>query len=184
MKRITFGWAGTTREKSSHMVVQKKWQTFCRQQIKSIHLFWPSDATWQHISASTLDPINGLLSDNIKPLPEPKLTNHSWVHTHIYICSTLIPGLNSLKPSHTIWHNGTWSTLVQVMTCRLLTAPSNPWTNKCVVKWTLGNKRQWSLNQKTFFLVKIHLKLLFAKWLPFCSGTKFKSLQEEYGSWY
>ena len=37
--------------------------------------------------------------------------------------------VNSLWPSDTIWHHGTWSTLVQVMACCLM-APSH-YLNQC-----------------------------------------------------
>ena len=53
-------------------------------------------------------------------------------------------------------------------------APSY-YLNKCwvIVNWTLNNKLQWHFSRNTnfsFSFQKIHLKISFAKWRPFCLG--------------
>ena len=41
----------------------------------------------------------------------------------------------------------------------------------CIVDWTIMNKLQWNSNQnKIKFIQKMCLKLLYAKWWPFCPG--------------
>ena len=45
--------------------------------------------------------------------------------------------------------------------------------NQCwlIVNWTLWNKLQWNWNQNSnFSFLKMYLKMLSAKWRPFCSG--------------
>ena len=68
--------------------------------------------------------------------------------------------------SDAIWHQTSWSLLVQVM------APIH-FISYCwiFVKWTLGNKLNEILFEIHQFLCeKMHLKMLSAKWCPFCSG--------------
>ena len=52
--------------------------------------------------------------------------------------------------------------------------------NQCwiIVNWTLRNKLLWNFNQNTkLFIPKMHLKISFAKWRPFCrEGDDLKFL--------
>ena len=43
-----------------------------------VNSLWPSDDIWQYRSGSPVAQSNGLLSDGIKPLPEPMLISHQW----------------------------------------------------------------------------------------------------------
>ena len=57
----------------------------------------------------------------------------------------LAPYLNSLWPSDTIWHQGSGSTLAQVMAC-CLTAPSH-YLNQC---WLIISEVQWHSSEGNF----------------------------------
>ena len=77
--------------------------------------------------------------------------------------------VNSLRPSDAYmcrWTRLHWfrSWLVAWMT------PSH-YLNQCwsIVNWTLRNKRQWNFNRNSYVsFKKMHLKMLPAKWWPFC----------------
>ena len=53
-----------------------------------------------------------------------------------------------------------------------LPAEFNHITNQCwlIVNWALRNKLQWNANQNTKQFMKMHLKMLSAKWLTFWEG--------------
>ena len=59
--------------------------------------------------------------------------------------------VNTLWPSDDIWCHRTWSTLVKVMACCLIT-PSHYLTHWwLIVKWTPGNNIHWNYNQHLNF---------------------------------
>ena len=73
-----------------------------------------------------------------------------------------------------LWHHGTWSTLVQVMTS-CLTAPSH-YLNQCWLSIipipTNCNEILFKIKMKIYNLSsrKMHLQMSTTKWLPFSSG--------------
>ena len=61
------------------------------------------------------------------------------------------------------------SLLVQIMACRLFGAKPllNQWW--IIVNWTLRNNFKWNfIKLQNFLFAKMHLKILSAKWRPFC----------------
>ena len=54
--------------------------------------------------------------------------------------------LNSLWPSNARWHHRIWSTLVNVMACRLM-APSQSFLNQC---WLISSEVWWNLFEGNF----------------------------------
>ena len=64
-----------------------------------------------------------------------------------------------------------WSSVDSGCACL---APSH-YQHQCwvIVNWTPGNKFQWNLSKnKIVFIKKMHLKMIAAKWWPFCLGLK------------
>ena len=78
--------------------------------------------------------------------------------------------VNLLWPRDTILCHTTWSSLIQVISCRLFgTKPLLTYQKLFIVEWTHGNKFQTNLNHNTkVFFEKIHMKMLSAPCPPFC----------------
>ena len=79
--------------------------------------------------------------------------------------------LNSLRPSDAYMRQYNIPTLLQIMACRLSgTKPlSEPVLPYCHL--TLRNIFQWNLFKiRRFSFKEMHLKMLSAKWRPFCLG--------------
>ena len=72
----------------------------------------------------------------------------------------------------------TGSALHQEMACHLV-APSH-FFNQCwlIVNWTFRNKPQWnSIKIHNFPCMKMHLKMSFGKWRPFCPGVNINLIR-------
>ena len=95
-----------------------------------------------------------------------------WLHALVDMSS--LTGVYSSPLSAAYMRQWIGSALVQIMACRLLsTKPlSEPMLGYCQLDpweqiWNFG---EISIKIQNFSLVKMHLKILSAKWQPFCPG--------------
>ena len=89
-----------------------------------------------------------------------------WISTS---CGISVARDNSLWPSDTVWRHRPWSTLVEVMESYLFSTKPLPEPMLPYCKLIRRNKFQWNMISWASFR-KMHLKMLSAKYLPFCLG--------------
>ena len=76
-----------------------------------------------------------------------------------------------LGPSGTIWHYKSWSTLFLIMASCLHS--TKPFPEAIMTDWQLDSEEQTSVKFRSKYklvIQKMHLKMMSAKWWPFCSG--------------
>ena len=97
-----------------------------------------------------------------KPLFEPMMVS---LLTHI--CVTRPQWVNVLWLRHTIWCNGSRSSLIRVVTCRLFSSKPfpKPMMTTCIWNWTLTKKSLVKFFSKYYLF---HSRIHIWKWHPWC----------------
>ena len=151
-----------------------------------INSMWPSDDIWRHRTWSTLAQIMAccltapshylnqcwLIINKVQPhssgnhfTKDTSAINHlNQFENYMFKFSFKFPRgqwVNPWWPHDTKWHPRSWSTLVQVMACHILSA--KPLPEPMVTYRALRNKLQWIFNQNSFFFKKNKFKNIVCK---------------------
>ena len=91
----------------------------------------------------------------------------------------LVP-FNSLRPSGSYMRQWNRQSLIQIMVCRLLgTKPfPEPMLGYCQLQTQGSNINETRIEIQAFAFRKMHLKISFRKWRPFCLGLNMLNIKQ------